>query len=155
MSWLSVCTYVRTWTFHVDTITFEGVSGSKPNLVGVFYVWNVGLVLKSKVKSWSWSWSSSWKGFWFLKKLYGTIPNLVGIFKTLSITLVIDVASGILILILILKKKKSEKMLWNKTEFHEHHQHVVTPCVRLCLQLRVEEYFESSTGQNCLLMGAV
>ena len=41
---LSVCLYVRTWTFAVDTITFEGVSGSKPNLVGVFYVWNVGLV---------------------------------------------------------------------------------------------------------------
>ena len=39
---LSVCLdvwmYVRTWTFHVDTITFEGVSGSKQNLVGVFYV---------------------------------------------------------------------------------------------------------------------
>ena len=56
---LSVCLdvwmYVRTWTFHVDTITFEGVSGSKQNLVGVFYLWNVGLVLKSKVISWSWS----------------------------------------------------------------------------------------------------
>ena len=35
---LSGCTYVRTWTFHVDTITFEGVSGSKKNLVGLFYV---------------------------------------------------------------------------------------------------------------------
>ena len=50
---LSVCLdvwmYIRTWTFHVDTITFEGVIGSKQNLVGVFYVWNVGLVLKSKV----------------------------------------------------------------------------------------------------------
>ena len=34
----SVCLYVRTWTFHVDTITFEGVSGSKQNLAGVFYV---------------------------------------------------------------------------------------------------------------------
>ena len=50
---LSVCLYVRMWTFHVDTITFEGVSGSKQNLVGVFYVWNVGLVLKFEVKSWS------------------------------------------------------------------------------------------------------
>ena len=50
---LSVCLFVRTWTFYVDTITFEGVSGSRQNLVGVFYVWNVGLVLKSKVKSWS------------------------------------------------------------------------------------------------------
>ena len=50
-------------------------------------------------------------------------PNLVGIFKTQSITHVIDFACGILILILIMKKK-SEKMLWNKTEFHEHHQHV-------------------------------
>ena len=48
--WMSVWTYVCTWTFHVDTITFEGVSGSKQNLVGVFYVRNVGLVLKSKVK---------------------------------------------------------------------------------------------------------
>ena len=39
---LSVCVSVwmnvRTWTFHVDTITFEGVSESKQNLVGVFYV---------------------------------------------------------------------------------------------------------------------
>ena len=35
---LSVWMYVCTWTFHVDTITFEGVSGSKQNLVGVFYV---------------------------------------------------------------------------------------------------------------------
>ena len=35
---LSVWMYVRTWTFHVDTITFEGVSGSKQNLVGVFHV---------------------------------------------------------------------------------------------------------------------
>ena len=26
---LSVRTYVRTWTFHVDTITFKGVSESK------------------------------------------------------------------------------------------------------------------------------
>ena len=31
----SVCLSVRTY---VDTITFEGVSGSKQNLVGVFYV---------------------------------------------------------------------------------------------------------------------
>ena len=45
----------------------------------------------------------------------------MGIFETQCITFVIDFASGILILIL---KKKSEKMLWNKTEFHEHHQHV-------------------------------
>ena len=37
--WRSRCTYVRTWTFHVDIIiTFEEVSGSKQNLVGVFYV---------------------------------------------------------------------------------------------------------------------
>ena len=35
---LSVCLSLRTWTFHVDTITFEGDSGSKHNLVGVFYV---------------------------------------------------------------------------------------------------------------------
>ena len=31
---LSVCK----WTFDVDTITFEGVSGSKQNLVDVFYI---------------------------------------------------------------------------------------------------------------------
>ena len=43
----------------------------------------------------------------------------MGIFKTQRKTFVIDFASGILIL-----KKKSEKMLWDKTEFHEHHQHV-------------------------------
>ena len=35
---LSVWMYVRTWTFHGDTITFEGVRGSKQNLVGVFHV---------------------------------------------------------------------------------------------------------------------
>ena len=69
------------WTYAVDTITFEGVSGSKRNLVGVFYVWNVGLVLKSKVKSWPWSWSWSWTEFWFLKKLCGATSNLVGIFS--------------------------------------------------------------------------
>ena len=105
---------VRTWTFPVDTIIFEGVSGSKQNLVGVFYVWNVGLVLKSKVKSWSWSWSSSWTGFWFWKKLCGTTPNLVGIFKTQCITFVIDFSSGILILILILKKKNLKKFCGTK-----------------------------------------
>ena len=52
---LSVCLYVwmyvRTWTFHVGTITFEEVSGSEQNLVVVFYVRNVGLLLKSKVIS--------------------------------------------------------------------------------------------------------
>ena len=83
---LSVCLLVCTWTFAVDTITFEGVSGTKQNLVCVFYVWNVGLILKSKVKSWFWSWSWSWTGFWFLQKLCGTTPNLVGIFRTKSIT---------------------------------------------------------------------
>ena len=77
--WMSVWMYVRTWTFHVDTITFEGVSGSKQNLVGVFYVWNVGLVLKSKVISWSWSWSLT--EFWFSQKLCGATPNLVDIFS--------------------------------------------------------------------------
>ena len=73
------CTYVRgsTWILAVGTIAFEGVSGSKQNLVGVFYVWNVGLVLKSKVQSWSWSWT----GFWFWQKLCEKTPNLVGIFS--------------------------------------------------------------------------
>ena len=33
----SVYLSVRTWTFHVDTINFEEVSGSKRNLVGIFY----------------------------------------------------------------------------------------------------------------------
>ena len=47
---LYVCLSVCRWTFAVDTITFEGISRSKENLVGVFYVWNVGLVLKSVVK---------------------------------------------------------------------------------------------------------
>ena len=62
---LDVWMYVRMWTFHVDTITFGWVSGSKQNSVGVFYVWNLRLVLKSKVKSWSWSKSWSWTEFWF------------------------------------------------------------------------------------------
>ena len=48
---LSVCLSGCTWNFAVDTIIFEGISGSKQNLVGVFYVRNVGLVLKFKVKS--------------------------------------------------------------------------------------------------------
>ena len=74
---LSGCLAVRTWTFHVDTITFEGVSGCKKNLVGVFYVWNVRLVLKSKVISWSRSWS--WTDFRFSQKLCGATPNLVDI----------------------------------------------------------------------------
>ena len=78
---LSGCLTVRTWTFHVDTITFERVSGSKQNLVGVFYVWNVGLVLKSKVISWSWSWSWFWTEFWFSQKLCGATPNWVDIFS--------------------------------------------------------------------------
>ena len=78
---LSVCLPVRTWTFHVDTITFEEVSGSKQNLVGVFYIWNVGLVLKSKVISWSWFWSWFWPEFWFSQKLCGATPNLVDIFS--------------------------------------------------------------------------
>ena len=34
----SGCPAVGTLTFHVDTITFEGISGSKQNWVGVFYV---------------------------------------------------------------------------------------------------------------------
>ena len=105
---LSVCLPVRpsvclAGCTYVDTRTSKGVNGSKQNLVGVFYVWNVGLVLKSKVKSWSWSWS--WTGFWFWRKLRGTTPNLVGIFRTQSITFVINFDSEILILILILKKK--------------------------------------------------
>ena len=77
--WMSVRMSGCTWTFAVDTINFEGVSGSKQNLVGVFYVWNAGLVLKFKVKSWSWSWS--WTEFWFSQKLCGATPNLVGIFS--------------------------------------------------------------------------
>ena len=105
---LSVCLPVRpsvclAGCTYVDTRTSKGVNGSKQNLVGVFYVWNVGLVLRSKVKSWSCSWS--WTGFWFWRKLRGTTPNLVGIFRTQSITFVINFDSEILILILILKKK--------------------------------------------------
>ena len=106
----------------MDTITFERVSGSEQNLVGVFYVWNVGLVLKCKVKSWSWSWSSSWTGFW-LKK------NFVERHQILWVRLK---QKALLLLLISLveswswswKKNKSEKILWNKTEFHERHQHV-------------------------------
>ena len=36
--WISVWMSGCTWTYAVHTITFEGVSGSKRNLVGVFYV---------------------------------------------------------------------------------------------------------------------
>ena len=119
---------VRMWTFHVDTITFEGVSGSKQNLVGVFYVWNVGLVLKSKVITWFWSWPWSWTEFWFSQKLCGATPNLLNIFSIWRITFSNDFHCAILILlmilILILKKTNSEKSLRNKTKFHEYHQHI-------------------------------
>ena len=74
--WMSVRTYVRglfMWT------QWKAVSGSKQNLVGVFYVWNVGLVLKSKVISWFWSWF--WTEFWFSQKLCGAPSNLVDIFS--------------------------------------------------------------------------
>ena len=126
---LSVCLdvwmYVRTWTFRVDTITFEGVSGSKQNLVGVFHVWNVGLVLKSKVISWSRSWSWFWTEFGFSQKLCGATPNLVDIFSMWRITFSNEFHSEILILhiilILILQKKNSEKSLRNKTKFHEYY----------------------------------
>ena len=123
--YLHVWMYVRTWTFHVDTITFEGVSGSKQNLVGVFHVWNVGLVLKSKVISWSWSWSWFWTEFWFSQKLCGATPNFLDIFSIWRITFSNEFYSEILILhmilILILKKQNSEKILRNKTKFHEYH----------------------------------
>ena len=117
---LDVWMYVHTWTFHVDTITFEGVSGSKKNLVAVFDVRNVGLPLKAKVISWSWFWTE----FWFLQKLCGATPNLVDIFSIWRITFSNEFNSEILnlnmILILILKKK-FWKCLWNKTKFHEYH----------------------------------
>ena len=105
--------YVRTWTFHVDTITFEGVSGSKQNSVGVFHVWNVGLVLESKVISWSWSWSWFWTKFWFSQKLCGATPNFLDIFSIWRITFSNEFHSEILILhmILILIQKKK---FWKK-----------------------------------------
>ena len=93
---LSVCLTV---CLSVDTITFEGVSGSKQNLVGVFYVWNVGLVLKSKVKSWSWSWS--WTEFWFWQKLCGATQNLMDIFSIRRITFSNKFHSETLILVFV------------------------------------------------------
>ena len=112
--WMSVWMYVRTWTFHADTITFEGVSGSKQNLVGVFYVWNVGLVSKSKVIPWSWSWPWSWIEFWFSQKLCGATPNFLNIFSIWRITFSNELHCAILILlmILILFLKKNE--FWKK-----------------------------------------
>ena len=109
---LSVWMYVRTWTFHVDTITFEGFSGSKQNLVGVFHVWNVGLVLKSKVISWSWSWF--WTEFWFSQKLCGATPNLVDIFSISRITFSNEFHSEVLIL--ILKKKQVRRGTYRESE---------------------------------------
>ena len=100
---LSGCLDVRTyWTFHMNTITFEGVSGSKQNLVGVFHVWNVSLVLKSKVISWSWSWSWFWTEFGFSQKLCGATPNLVDIFSIWRIIFSNEFHSEILILNMIL-----------------------------------------------------
>ena len=117
---LAVRTYIRTWILTVDTITFEGVSGSKQNLVGVFYVWNVGLVLKSKVKSWSWSWT----GFWISQKFCRATSNLVGIFSIQSITFFNELHGEILILVIFLfliLKKNSKKSVRNKTKIHEYH----------------------------------
>ena len=56
---------------------------SKRNSVGVFYLGNAVLVLKTKVKSWFWSWFSS--GFWFWRKRCVTTPNLVSIFNIWNI----------------------------------------------------------------------
>ena len=102
---LSGCLAVRTWTLHVDTITFEGGSGSKQNFVRVFYVWNVVLGLKSKVISWSWSWSWFW-------------TNFLDIFSIWRITFSNEFHSEILILhmilILILKKKILNKVCTTK-----------------------------------------
>ena len=91
------------------------------NLVGIFYVQNVVLVLKSKVKSWSWFWSWSSTGFRFWQKLCSTLPNSVGAFNIWSITFCSqiscwnpdhdhdpDFA-----------KKLAEKSLRNKSKFHE------------------------------------
>ena len=102
---LSVLLSSRTWTFDVDKITFKGVSGSKQNLVGVFYVWNVSLVLKSKVKLWSWTWSWSWTEFWFFQKRCGATPNLVDISNIWRITFPILILN----LVMILKEKKLKK----------------------------------------------
>ena len=116
----SVCMYVRTWTFHVDTITFEGVSWFKQNFVGVFCMkCRSGIEIQNKILILILI--RILNRILILKKTW--ILNFMDISKTRSITFVIDFASGILILILILKKK-SEQILWNKTEFHEHHQHV-------------------------------
>ena len=120
---LSVWMYIRTWTFHVDTITFEGISGYKQNLMGVFHVWNVALVSKSKVISWSWPWSWSWlwTKFWFSQKLCGATPNLVDILSIWRITFSNEFHSEILILhmilILILKKKNLKKVCGTKLNF--------------------------------------
>ena len=113
---LSVCLYVRTWTFHEDPITFEGVIGSKQNLVSVLYVWNVGLVLKSKVISWSWSWSWSWfwTKFWFSQKLCGATPNFVDIVSIWRITFSDEFYSEILILLMILMLILKKKKFWKK-----------------------------------------
>ena len=96
------------------------------NVRSKHYKWNIAAILYHCNIAVIWELSSSficssWTGFWFWNKLCETTPNSVGIFKTQSVTFVIDFASGILILIL---KKKSEKILWTKTEFHEHHQRV-------------------------------
>ena len=120
---LSVCLdvwmYVRAWTFHVDTITFEGVSGSKQNWVGVLYVWNVGLVLKSKVISWSWSWF--WTEFWFSQKL----SPMNFIVKSWSSSWSWSWS----------EKKNSEKSLRNKTKFHEYHSHIKHNYIKINYQM--------------------
>ena len=116
----NVCLSVCTWTFAMNTLTFEGIRGSKRNLVGVLYVWNEGLVWKSKVKSWSWSWSWSWTGFWFWQKLWGTTPYLVGIFSIYRITFSNEFYSEILILVMIvilILKKDLKKVCGTKLNF--------------------------------------
>ena len=107
---LSVWIYVRTWTFLEEEITFEGVNGFNQNLVGIFRVWNVGLVLKSKVISWSWFWTE----FWFSQKLCGATPNLVDIFRIWIITFSNEFHSEILILHMILIRILNKKKFWKK-----------------------------------------
>ena len=88
---LSVCLSVHTSILAVDTVTYETIFGGY-----LLYIWNVGLVLKSEVKSWSWSWSWCWTWFLFWRKLCETTPNLMGIFRTQNITFAIEFDSKIL-----------------------------------------------------------
>ena len=120
---LDIWMYVRTCTFHVDTITFEGVSGSKKKFGGCLpcMKYRSGIEIQSNIMILILILILN-RIFIFTKTF---TKNFLDIFSIWRITFSNEFHSEILILhmilILILKKQNSEKSLRNKTKFHEYH----------------------------------